>query len=184
LLAILVAHTSLRTPQIYAQVIRSEGNLTVEGNPTGMNGKIPFGSSFSTGNKAISDLRIANAAVLRLGPNTQAKLVKRKDQIVVVMKTGTILSHVKTGTQYAVLTPVATAEALGTVFFVKMDAPQTVYICLCTGHLMVSAPGAKEELVTTHHKAVQVSQQDGKTVMAPASLRDHDGDPQFLAESF
>jgi len=179
-----VVHTILRSPPIYAQVIRSDGNLTVEGKSAGVNDKIPFGSSFYTGQNSFSDLRIANAAVFRMGPNTQAKVVKRKDQIVVVMKTGTMLSHVKTGTQYAVLTPVATAEARGTVFFVKMDAPQTAYICLCNGHLMVSAPGAQQELVASHHKAVQVSQENGKTVLASAPMRDHVYDPVFLAESF
>jgi hypothetical protein len=183
-LAIFVALPFLKSPELYAQVIRSKGNLIVEGKPIGVNGKIFYGRSFSTGNESSSDLRIANAVVFHMGPNTQAQLAKQGDRILLELKQGSLFSHVKTGTKYAVLTPVATAEARGTVFLVKMDAPQAVYICLCTGHLRVLAPSIQQDLVSSHHKAVQVFQENGKTVMTPAPMRDHPDDTQFMVESF
>ena len=156
-----------------AYVVHLHGSLNLQGQPVALSAHIPYNQTFITGPASFCDLRIADAVVFRVGPLTQAQLREHEGVIVVVLQSGSIFSHVKTGTAYAVTSPQVTAAALGTYFLVKTDSPQKTYVCICQGRLQLSSTHFQSPLASAHHQAVVVVQAAGGVTMTPDVLRDH-----------
>ena len=172
-------------PLFYAEVLRSEGQFTIDGMSARPGARVMEGHRFSTSGDSFAYLRIPNVAILKIKAGTQATLRGDAQKTLIELASGSVFSHVRTGAHYAVTTPLATTEARGTYFYVKMDSTERTYVCICNGRLWVSSAAGSGEMQADHHKAVDITLKAGHTEVAADTLRDHsDQEAQTLGASF
>ncbi|CAD7840254.1 hypothetical protein S1OALGB6SA_1941 [Olavius algarvensis spirochete endosymbiont] len=87
---------------------------------------------------------------------------------------------------WLVQTPNVAAAVRGTLYYVKVESPDSVYFCLCNGkiHLEGADEGENLDYEATHHKAVRYTRNpEGKVELSEAAMLYHtDEDIESLAD--
>jgi len=164
------------------RVVEVSGPAYADGRALRAGDRLRPGARLKLGPGARADVRLASRAVFRLAPGSDATVARAGKGYFLRLEEGGILSVVKTGTRYKVQTPLASATALGTVFYVGAPAPRQTYACACAGRIHLEAPGFSESLEAEHHKAVVLEGVGGVARAASGPMIEHtDGDIAALS---
>jgi hypothetical protein len=185
LLVLLAGGRALFRPRLAPlEVLEVAGELLAGGRPARPGDRLRPGLTLSTPDGSTADLRLASRAVFRLKPGAEAVVRRDGAGFRIDLRRGGLLSVVKTGTPYAVSTPVAVAAVRGTVFYVEASSPEAAYACICRGRFHLEAPGLSQDEEAPHHKGFSLSAAGGQTRAAPGGMLNHTDDEIDRLESF
>ena len=120
-----------------------EGEVSVDGVPAEIGASIPAGARISTGADGMVDIVFGSGNALRIEEDTLLTLDLQDPAEGIDISRGTIaavfegLQSLGTGPDdtFRVRAPTTVAGVRGTVFFVKIENPQSTYVCTCHGEL-------------------------------------------------
>lgn len=95
-------------------------------------------------------VRVGNDAVLKLSHGAEATITREGKSLTVALKNGWLLSAVRQGQAYRVVTARGEISALGTEFFVRIR-PDKDYVCICEGRLRLSGAFPTTEISAEAH---------------------------------
>ena len=130
-----------------------------------------IGSSIASGQTIISPsdgeilMRVGKDAVLKLSHGAEARITRKGDALTVELKSGWLLSSVRHGQAYRVVTARGAVDVLGTEFFVRIR-PDKDYVCICEGRLRLSGAFPTTEIAAEAHSDAWM---DGSTKPEHAS---------------
>ncbi len=111
---------------------------------------IAAGQVITTPADGESVVRIGKDAVLKLSHGAEATIVRNGKTLEVRLKSGWLLSSVRHGQDYRVVTARGEVAALGTEFFVRVH-PGKDYVCICKGRLRLSGAFPSAEIASEAH---------------------------------
>jgi hypothetical protein len=147
------------------------GAATADGRPLAAGDRVPSGAKIELTEGARANIVIGDRAVLHLKDGAVLVPARLRAGIELRLLRGGLLSRVTPGTRFSVETPTAVAAVRGTTFYVQAESPEKTYICLCQGHLHVSARDAAKDLVSDNHTAVRA----GPGAIEAAGMGHHTG---------
>ena len=184
----LIAAFILLGPALPAQAINNaklaylEGTVFANALEAFIGQILPAGSRIKTGAASLCELVFSNRNVIRMGQNTVLSLDPeapktidlRSGSLALVLKKLDTLSGA--GPKFKVRTPSAAAGVRGTSFFLKVEDPETTYVCCCNGRLSVEDPDRRErrDIEASHHKAFTFTVKGGETIVKEAGMLYHD----------
>lgn len=170
----------------FAVVAALSGSAEADDRPLVPGQPIKVGSSIKTAPGTVLEIRFGDNAIAKLKDESEATLNAQDGRIQVALSRGWIMSMVKKGSDYAVLTPLAEARALGTVFFVRAGQDGRAYMCICQGRIAVNGRGGFTRTMEAPAHAAMGLLGEGEGVReTPETLRYHaDEDGASLAEHF
>lgn len=150
LLAAVVAATALGSPAEAAtrgasrglgRVVKAFG-LTINGRPAPAGTLVRPGDRLKTTSAGAADVVLADGAIFRLYPSSEATLpvISRKRSFVQLV-TGAIMSVVGRPMDYRVKAPKAVAAVGGTCFYMQATADAPNYACACSGLVRIGPKG-------------------------------------------
>lgn len=160
-------------PVSVATIIRLQGSLTIDGTPAAEGHAVYMDRRVAVSSGSDAVLQIGDSALLRVRGAAELVLVRGSPAVEIELTRGWLLNVIRSGIGYTVKTPRGSAAALGTVFFVNVDSPDTTYICICEGRLRISAPGLEQTLEATHHQSVDLVERNGRPETFPAPMQFH-----------
>jgi hypothetical protein len=95
-------------------------------------------------------MRVGQDAALKLSRGGEATITRKGEALTVVLKSGWLLSSVRHGQTYRVVTARGEVAALGTEFFVRIR-PDKDYVCICKGRLRLSGAFPATEIAAEAH---------------------------------
>jgi len=153
---LLVPYVFLRSRPVAEIVASSAG---------GIGGSIASGQTIISPSDGEILIRVGKDAVLKLSHGAEATITRKGDTLTVELKSGWLLSSVRHGQAYRVVTARGAVEALGTEFFVRIR-PDKDYICICEGRLRLSGAFPMTEIASEAHSDAWM---DGSTKPEHAS---------------
>lgn len=138
--------------------------------------RLAIGARVTTGERSFVRIKFDNKIALQAGANSEFVLTRneKKDNTLVDVVKGGILSRIKPSTQFherfTVKTPQAVMGVRGTTFFTHVDAGKPTFLCVCEGKVSTRHHG-KEELIKTtkHDRPVEI----GDDLVAATTGVDH-----------
>lgn len=137
-----------------ATVTAVAGQVLWNERPLALGDRVPAGAVLTALPGGQADLLIKDRAAFRLSNGARLVLSRLRGAMELGLNGGDLVSKVRPGNRFAVVTPLSVASVRGTVFFVRAESPVRTYVCLCQGKLHVDAGGAEVDLATDHHAAV------------------------------
>lgn len=149
LLAAVIAGTVLGAPaDAAARAVRAEGRvvkaigLTINGKPAAVGALVRPGDRLKTTSGGTADVVLADGAIFRLYPGSEAKLpVINRNRGWVELVTGAIMSVVGKPMDYRVKAPKAVAAVGGTCFYMQATPDAPNYACACSGLVHIGPKG-------------------------------------------
>jgi hypothetical protein len=151
--AVLLAVIWLRAPDHDARVVAVGGGVTVDGRAVAAGDPVSWGSVIEVPLDGEAVVRLGDRAVFKLSRGGRATLARSGDALSVRLSAGWLLSAVKTGTPYAVLTEHSRISALGTDFIVKVRGGRA-YACICHGRIGLEGDFPVPEIASQGHRAL------------------------------
>ncbi len=183
LLAILLP--TLIKPAAVGHISELNGDVRINNRSTAANGLLREGQHLTTNATGTTEVWLSDRVLIKVKPNSNLFVRSTPNGFDVHLDRGGAISLVKTGTRYAVITPILKTKALGTGFFVETDEPNETYVCICTGHIVLSGANFSQDLEATHHKAVVTTKVNSEINARAGSLQDHtDDEVAALASHF
>jgi ribosomal 50S subunit-recycling heat shock protein len=147
--------TLLLVPRFFSARAQSEflvvrGAVTVDGHVVSAGERLALGQTISVPADGEAVVRIGKRAGFRLTHGAQAQIARDDSSVEIRLRKGWILSAVKTGTPYTVVTDHGRTSALGTDFIVKTE-DGWAWACICHGRLGLS--GFPQETIAAEHHA-------------------------------
>lgn len=157
-----------------------EGEVTLDGRPAEIGAAVAPGSLLATGAGAYCEVRFADRNLLRLEPGTrvsvdpQAGVTLRQGALALVLYR--LRAMLPRGRRFTVRTPVAVAGVRGTVFYVKVESPESTYLCGCNGslHFQGIEGGRVRKVRAAHHQAFRFRRTPGGITSEEAGMLYHD----------
>lgn len=168
-----------------------EGEVTINDLPAEFGMKVPFGAVIKTEPGAYCEIVFDNNNIFKIMESTIAEIKLSVESPEIKIEQGafaalfTKLTAFTSDEPFKVRTQTTLAGVRGTAFFVKVDDPDTTYICICNGELELTEPDGSNlsDFASGHHKAAWYKKVDGKIVVSSAPLIYHtDKDMEALAE--
>lgn len=116
----------------------------------GAGGAIASGQTIISPSDGEMLIRVGQDAVLKLSHGAEAAITREGKSLTVALKSGWLLSSVRHGQEYRVVTARGEVAALGTEFFVRVR-PDKDYICICKGRLRLSGAFPATEIASEGH---------------------------------
>ncbi len=162
-----------RAPRGLGRVVKAL-DLTINGRPAAVGALVKAGDRLKTGSGGVADVVLADGAIFRLYPGSEAKVPaigKRRSLVQLVV--GGLMSLVGKPMDYRVRAPKAVAAVGGTVFFMQATADTPNYVCACSGVVHMGTPRGPATPVDAgfnQHIAVMV----GDIGFRPSGAKNHD----------
>lgn len=150
LASVLIAVFWARAPRSDATLASAQGVVTVDGRAVSAGSRVGWGSVVAVSPDGEAVVRIGDSAGFSLSRGGSAVLAREDGALVVRLTTGWLLSAVKTGTAYAVVTDHSRISALGTDFVVKVRDGRA-YVCICHGRIGLAGDFPEPELASRAH---------------------------------
>lgn len=129
------------------------GLVTVDGRPAAGGARVAWGSVVAVSEDGEAVIRVGRRAGLGLSRGGRARLTREGSALSVHLESGWLLSAVRTGAPYAVVTPHSRVTALGTDFIVKVHDGRA-YVCICHGRIGLKGDFPRDEIASESHGAV------------------------------
>lgn len=165
-----------RVEQPVAQIVFAKGAVTVDAQAVSPQQFVRAGQNIVTAEQSEAVVRfVGDAASVYLMDRTRVGMPETRDRQTrrLRLSEGRVLNIVRAGEAFSIETPLGRVDALGTVFFVKMDSAQKLYVCICGGRIGVSSGGVRRTMEADHHAAMEIVEVDGRREFVPAAMRDH-----------
>ena len=152
--------------------------------------KVPFGSTLITGADSYCEVVFGGSNIFRIMESTVAEIKLSVKSPEITIKKGafaalfTKLTAFTSDEPFKVKTQSTVASIRGTAFFIKVVDPDSTYVCICNGELVVSEPNGLNpaDYSSGHHKASWFNNEGGKIKVSTAPLLYHnDDDMESLA---
>jgi len=168
-----------------------EGTVTVNGSPAEIGLEVMGGDVVVTGLGSNAEIVFGESRIIRAKENTTLVLDSEtrtfdlaSGALAVVQSKGRLFSGRKA---WRVQTPNVAAAVRGTLYYVSVENPDSVYFCLCNGRIHLEGENGGENLdfEATHHKAVRyIRNSEGRVEMEEAPMLYHtDEDMESLAKA-
>ena len=166
-----------------------EGTVTVNGEAAEMGLKVMDGDVVVTGPESHAEISFGENRIISAEENTNLVLdAKSKEFNLTAGALAVIQSKARFLSKKAwlVRTPNVAAAVRGTLYYIEVESPDSVYFCLCNGkiHLEGADGGENIDYEATHHKAVRyIRNSEGGVELAEALMLYHtDEDMESLAD--
>ncbi len=158
-----------------AIVISSQfGAVLINGAPSKANAALHIGDTLTTGPAAQVEIHFGEQGLARLGENAELKLVQNRRIYALELNQGSLLSVLKSGTDYRVKSLSTVASVRGTIFFMRTYPDRhSTYVCACKGTLFMTISGVDRELVANNHKALIIEESEFEIHLVDAALFHH-----------
>ena len=169
--------TSPAVPEtVVMKTVYIEGEVKINNETASLGQVVPAGSSVTTGSSGYCEIRFADKNIFRIGPDTVTRLdigsgkgniQLEKGQMALLLEK---LDALLLDDGFTLTTALSTAGIRGTAFFVKVESPESVYLCCCNGSIDMTDKrgGTPYSLESRHHQAVRYTY-DGKSYRADAA---------------
>ncbi len=181
---------SSTTMDVAGEIQYFEGIVTVNGIQAEIGLEVMDGDVILTGPDSFVELKFGEYRVLNAEENSRLVLDAAEKTfkldigaIAVLQSKARWFSRRK---PWLVQTPTMVAAVRGTVYYTKVESPESVYFCLCNGkiHLEDSDAGGVLNLEAAHHNAVRfVRSDDGVTYQNAPMLYHTDEVIESLADT-
>ena len=157
------APPDIRLTQTTGQVLITIATGKAKGPPPSV---LPFalaeGDLVKTASSSTAEIAFAEGTLIRIGPESALRLkALSPKRIVLVLKSGVLLAKVhfekSEGSTFQVLTPSALVTVRGTEFVVEESGARARIGVLDEGHVAVTAPGFKKEVVMHFNQETSVT---------------------------
>lgn len=168
--------------KIEAVVTYIRGEVTINNQP-GEEGKIvPLGATVKTGADSAVEISFGSQNIFRVEADTITTISIGKKERRIQLQKGSIdavfdrLGMLSDNDQFRVETPSVVAGIRGTVFYIKVEKPDTTYLCTCHGtvHQQAADGSVEKEVTAYHHKAYRYIKSDTGVNIETGSLIYHD----------
>jgi hypothetical protein len=166
----------------------TEGDVQLNGLPALTGAAVFDGEVLTTGAGSFAEIKFGDYRVFRAQESTVLAIKAAENTfkldrgaLGVVQSRAQWFSRKKS---WLVQTPTMVAAVRGTVYYVRVENPDSVYFCLCNGriHLEDSMAGEVVELDAAHHRAMRFSRSGDHIVNRSAPMFYHtDRDMESLA---
>ncbi|MBM3268167.1 MAG: FecR domain-containing protein [Candidatus Sericytochromatia bacterium] len=162
-----------RAPVAQGRVVKAV-DLTINGRPAAVGALVRAGDRLRTGSGGVADVVLADGAIFRLYPASEARVpaISRKKSFVQLV-VGGLMSLVGKPMDYQVKAPKVVAAVGGTCFYLQATPEAPNYICACSGLVHM---GATHRAMTpvdagfNKHIGVMI----GAVGFSPAGAKNHD----------
>lgn len=167
-----------------------EGEVTVDNEPADFGTVVNYGAVVATEENSYCEIVFGSKNVFRIMESTVATVRISESASEIEISKGTLaalFSKLETFTSdepFKVKTKTALAGVRGTAFFVKVENPESTYICICNGEIELAEADGKtpEPFAAGHHKAVRYQVVDGEIEVSSAPMLYHtDADMEAVA---
>ena len=157
-----------------------EGEVHVDGAEADLGHEVRDGSTVQTAKQSLCEILFDESNVFRIEENTILS-ISSEGQKQIELRTGVLagvftkLRKLSSETNFEIRTPTAVAGIRATVFYVKVEKPSSVYVCICNGSLALSDDEGNERFVleAQHHKARRFIRENGGIVVETAPVLYH-----------
>ncbi len=167
-----------------------EGQATIDGAPATIGDVVPLGATVTTGARSQCEIIFREKNIIRLGESTAFVFHPFNLQNGSELKTGSLTLVLKNlvgsaagSPRFLVHTQTTTCGVRGTSFFMKVEDPNSTYVCLCNGAITID-DGSQSgmEVVAAHHGSYWLKKKDGAISVSKAPMLYHsDDDMETLA---
>lgn len=174
------------------QIEYLEGNVELNGAFADIGAQVEVGDIIRTGSDGFAEVVFNRRNIFRIGANTRATLRLTDSRPGIDLDRGSVTAVFErlqriggNNPSFEIRTPTAVGGVRGTSFFVKVESPNSTYVCACNGTLQVPLQGSTSLNITgTHHRAYRfVKNERGEADVSTAALEHHgDEDLESLAE--
>lgn len=139
------------------------GAVQVDGKGAAIDMPVPHGSEVRTGQDSGCDIMVSDGTILRLKENSDIILYYDGTSGCININSGTImgvfrwLNPAKKGV-FTLKTTTTSAVAKGTTIFIKVENPDSTYLCNCNGIVLVRDAffSDSREMRSVHHQAARI----------------------------
>lgn len=169
--------------KIEALITYIEGSVAVDNIIADTGDIVPPGSKVSTGSNSFCEISFGSQNIFRIEENTVTAIAIGPEAREIQIKKGAIDAIFDrlsvfgaSDDEFQILTPSMVAGIRGTVFYIKVEDPDTTYVCTCYGTVhQESFDGSTEQDVTAyHHKAYRYIRTESGVEIVSAGLDYHD----------
>lgn len=167
-----------------------EGEVLVNGAAADFGTAVPYGAVVKTGTDSYCEVVFDGKNIFRIMESTVVTVMISAGSSEIDIEQGAfaaLFTKLETFTSdepFKIRTGTTLAGVRGTAFFIKVEDPDTTYVCICNGELQLSEPdgGNSENVSSGHHKAARYKNVDGSMEISSAPLLYHtDEDMEALA---
>lgn len=167
---------------IKAEIAYLEGRVLLNGEPADFGDMVAVGSTVETKDASSCDIVFGRGNIFRIEENTITTISIGPENREIDLRAGAIdavfgklQSLGGPEREFRLTTPSIAAGVRGTVFYVKIEDPSTVYFCTCHGKIHQHDPesGIDKTVTSYHHKAYRYSTGSGVTEAVQADMLYH-----------
>ena len=168
------------------------GTVSVNGSPVRTGAILKNGSRIVTGKNSGCDVTLNEKSIIRIKENSDTVLYQNGANGSLDINSGTVMSFIKkipgeSGEKnaFTLKTPTMVAIIWGTTFFLKVENPDSTYLCACNGIIEVhdSYLNEKHILSSPHHKGIRIKRGVTKLFVTETGLQYHtDAEMESLAQ--
>jgi ferric-dicitrate binding protein FerR (iron transport regulator) len=167
------AEAAARAARGQGRVVKAV-DLTINGKPASAGALVRSGDRLKTGTGGSADVVLANGAIFRLYPGTEAVIPwTNQKRTLVQLIVGGIMSLVGKPMDYRVKAPKAVAAVGGTCFYMQATPDTPNYVCACSGVVHMGPPRGPATPIDAgfnKHIAVMI----GDVGFRPSGAKNHD----------
>ncbi len=168
--------------KIEAVVTYIQGEVTINDRPGKEGAIVPLGSTVKTGTDSAAEITFGSQNIFRVEAETITTISISKRERRIQIEKGAIdaiferLGMIADNNEFRVETPSVVAGIRGTVFYIKVEKPDTTYLCTCHGtvHQEAADESVAKDVTAYHHKAYRYIRTDSGVKIETAGLEYHD----------
>lgn len=167
---------------IKATVSYIEGTVLINGKTADFGDPVPVGSTVETKPSSLCEILFGEQNIFRIEPDTITTISIGPENREIDLQTGAIgavfgkLEKLGgTDREFVISSPSVVAGVRGTVFYAKVEDPNTVYFCTCHGSIrQYNGTGTVDETISAdHHKAYRYQRTEDGTEVTQGQLLYH-----------
>jgi hypothetical protein len=160
-----------------------EGEVLLNGVPAQIGQEVPPGAVVETAERSFCEIVFAGKNIFRIEPSSLARIEIEPERGAIELRRGALaavfqkLQRISAGGGgFRLLTPTAVAGVRGTTFYIKVESPDSTYICTCNGQtrLADAAESFRRTVRSDGHKALRFAREADRIRALPAPLLYHD----------
>jgi hypothetical protein len=160
-----------------------EGEVLVDGAEAVIGQEVPPGAVIRTAAASFCEVVFAGRNIFRVEASTIARIDIDEDHGAIDLQQGALAAVFQklqrinaSGGGFRLQTPTAVAGIRGTVFYIRVESPESTYICTCNGRTRLAdvAESFQRTVTSDRHKALRFAREGTRIRAQEAPLLYHD----------